>query len=213
MKDNPIEPGDRDVLVVVDVQNDFCTGSLAIPGSDAIIPVINRLARRFAHVVLTQDWHPPGHVSFASAHAGRQPGDVVTASYGAQKVYRDHCVQGTAGAAFHPGLDLPNTELVLRKGFRRDVDSFSAFVENDKTTTTGLGGYLRARGLERVFVCGLALYGCVKFSALGARAEGFPTWLIDDASAGRPDPVNDPIGARELAEAGVVRLAAAQLGA
>src|SRR5258706_10752509 len=106
MKDDPIEPGDRDVLVVVDVQNDFCTGSLAIPGSEAIIPAINRLARRFAHVVLTQDWHPPGHVSFASAHAGRQPGDVVTVAYGPQKLFRDHCVQGTEGSAFHPGLDL-----------------------------------------------------------------------------------------------------------
>lgn len=197
--------GENDVFVVVDVQNDFCTGSLATPGSEAIVPVINRLGRIFTHTIVTQDWHPPGHISFASAHPGTKRGDMITSHYGPQKVFADHCVIGTEGAALHPGLDLPNTELVLRKGFRRNVDSYSAFVENDRTTTTGLAAYLNARGLKRVFLCGLALYGCVRFSALGAREAGFPTWIIDDASCSRPDPVNEPIWTRELADAGVVR--------
>lgn len=204
---------DTDVLLVVDVQNDFCTGSLAIPGSETIVPVINRLGRIFPHIVLTQDWHPPGHVSFASAHAGARAGDTVQAAYGPQKVYADHCVQGTWGAELHAGLELTSTELILRKGTRRTVDSFSAFVENDRATTTGLEAYLRARGVTRVFVSGLAIYGCVKFSALGARAAGFETILIDDAAAGRPNPETDAIGTRELAEAGVVRVRSAALEA
>ena len=207
----PIKLCDNDVLLVVDVQNDFCTGSLAIPDAEAIVPVINRLGRGFPHVVVTQDWHPPGHVSFASSHAGKRPGDTITAAYGEQKVYAEHCVQGTAGADLHPALNLPSAELVLRKGTRRAVDSFSAFVENDRTTTTGLEAYLRARGVRRVFVAGLALYGCVKFSALGARAAGFETFLIDDASCGRPNPASDAIAARELAQAQVVRIVSSQV--
>jgi len=208
-----ITVGETDVLVVVDVQNDFVTGSLATPGSEAIVPVINRLGRLFTHVIVTQDWHPPGHVSFASAHPGTHPGDFVEVDYGAQKVFKDHCVIDTPGADLHPDIDLPNTELVVRKGFRRDIDSYSAFVENDRKTTTGLAALLKARGLKRVFLCGLALYGCVKFSALGARDAGFPAWVIDDASCSRPDPVNDPVSSAELADAGVQRLKSHQLTA
>src|SRR5215469_6384576 len=153
---------DRDLLLVVDVQNDFCPGgALAVPDGDAIVPVANRLARRFTHVVLTQDWHPPGHSSFASAHSGRHPFETVAFDYGPQTLWPDHCVQGSHGADFHPGLGIPHAELVLRKGFRREIDSYSAFFENDQRTPTGLGGYLRDRGLRRVTLTGLAFDFCV----------------------------------------------------
>jgi nicotinamidase/pyrazinamidase len=176
---------DRDVLVVVDVQNDFCPGgALAVPGGDAIVPAINRLARQFAHAILTQDWHPAGHSSFASAHAGRQPFDTVEMVYGAQVLWPDHCVQGTAGAAFHPKLDIPRAELVLRKGFHPAIDSYSAFCENDRRTTTGLTAYLRERGFERVTLCGLATDFCVLYSALDSRAAGFATTVRLDACRG-----------------------------
>lgn len=203
---------ETDILVVVDVQNDFCTGSLAIPDAEAIVPVLNRVGRLFRHVVLTQDWHPPGHVSFASSHPGAKPGDIVPVAYGPQKVFADHCAVNSWGAEMHAGLDLPNTELIIRKGFRRDIDSFSAFVENDKTTSTGLAGYLRSRGFERVFLAGLALYGCVRFSALDARKAGFPAFIIDDASRSRPDPGNAALS-DELAAAGVGRLNSGDLRA
>lgn len=167
-------PGDRDVLLVVDVQNDFCPGgALAVPQGDEIVPVVNRLARRFPHVILTQDWHPPGHRSFASAHPGKQPFETVDLEYGAQTLWPDHCVQGTAGAGFHPGLDIPQIELILRKGYRAGIDSYSAFRENDRETPTGLAGYLRERGVERITLCGLALDYCVFFSAIDARDAGF----------------------------------------
>jgi nicotinamidase/pyrazinamidase len=148
--------GPSDVLIVVDVQNDFCPGGrLAVPGGDEVVMPINRLAAGFAHVVLTQDWHPAGHHSFASSHPGRAPFEAVTAAYGPQVLWPDHCVQGSAGAVFHPALDVPHAALVLRKGFRREIDSYSAFYENDRTTQTGLAGYLRERGLARVFLAGL----------------------------------------------------------
>ena len=174
-----------DVLLVVDVQNDFVSGSLAIPGSESIVPVINALMRRFEHVVLAQDWHPQGHVSFASAHAGARHGDTVQTPYGKQRVFNDHCVQGTPGAQFAPGLNLDRAELILRKGFRREVDSFSAFYENDGSTRTGLAEYLRGRGMRRVFCSGLARYGCVKASAEGAKRDGFEVFMVKDACAGR----------------------------
>lgn len=148
-----------DALVVVDVQNDFCTGSLAIPDSLAIVPVLNRISPQFEHVVVTQDWHPPGHISFASTHAGAAPGTEVETDYGPQPVFADHCVRNTFGAEIQQDLDLENTALILRKGMNRDIDSFSAFVENDKKTTTGLAAWLKARGVRRVFLAGLALYG------------------------------------------------------
>jgi nicotinamidase/pyrazinamidase len=175
----------RDLLVVVDVQNDFCPGgALAVPDGDAIVPVVNRLARDFAHVVLTQDWHPPGHSSFASAHPGYEVFSTVEMPYGQQILWPDHCVQGSAGAAFHPGLDVPHAELVLRKGFRPQIDSYSAFRENDRKTLTGLAGYLRERGFERVTLCGIATDVCVFYSALDAAAAGFATTLVLDACAG-----------------------------
>jgi nicotinamidase/pyrazinamidase len=191
-----------DALLIVDVQNDFVSGSMAIPGSEAIVPVINALMARFAIVVLAQDWHPPGHVSFASAHADAKHGDTVTVAYGRQPVFNDHCVQGTAGASFAPGLDLERPQLILRKGWRKEVDSFSAFYENDRATRTGLAEYLRARGVERVFCCGLARYGCVKATAEGARREGFEAFMVEEACAGRAS--DDRAGMeRSLAEQGI----------
>lgn len=176
---------DREVLIVTDPQCDFCPGgALAVPDGDRIMPAINRLARDFRHVIVTQDWHPPGHLSFASAHAGRQPFETIDVVYGAQTLWPDHCVQGTPGAEFHPALDIPHAELVIRKGYHRTIDSYSAFRENDKETATGLAGYLRERGLERVTVCGLATDYCVLYSALDAREAGFATAVVLAASRG-----------------------------
>jgi nicotinamidase/pyrazinamidase len=174
--------GDDDVLIVVDVQNDFCPGgALAVPQGDEIIPIINSLAARFRHVVLTQDWHPAGQASFASSHPGKQPFETVTASYGPQVLWPDHCVQGTAGAEFHPALHAPHAALVLRKGLDRAIDSYSAFYENDRKTPTGLTGYLRERRLTRLFFAGLAFDFCVRYSAEDARREGFDAFVIEDA--------------------------------
>ena len=176
---------EQDVLLVIDVQNDFCPGgALAVPGGDAILPVVNGLARRFAHVVLTQDWHPREHFSFASSHPGNSVFDTIEVEYGPQILWPDHCVQATPGAAFHPGLDVPHAELIVRKGFRRAIDSYSAFFENDHRTPTGLGGYLRERGFRRVFLCGLATDFCVRFSAEDAKALGFEATVFLDACRG-----------------------------
>jgi nicotinamidase/pyrazinamidase len=172
----------NDVLLAVDLQNDFCPGgALAVPGGDEVIPLINQLATRFEHIILTQDWHPPGHHSFACAHPGKCVFEQVRVSYGEQTLWPDHCVQGTPGAEFHPQLHLPQAELILRKGFHPEIDSYSAFFENDRTTPTGLHGYLRERGFERVFLAGLAYDYCVAFSALDARRLGFPAIVIRDA--------------------------------
>ena len=180
----PIDNG-RDVLLVVDIQNDFCPGgALAVPRGDEVVPLINQLARRFAHVVLTQDWHPPGHQSFASAHLGRKPYDTITVSYGPQILWPDHCVQGTTGAEFREDLQITHAELALRKGYHRDIDSYSAFFENDRRTRTGLSGYLRERGFSRIFMAGLAFDFCVRYSAEDARREGFEVVVIEDACRG-----------------------------
>ena len=177
-----IAPTERDVLLVTDVQNDFCPGgALAVPRGDEIIPPINRLARRFPHIVLVQDWHPKGHVSFASSHPGKRPYDTIGLAYGPQTLWPDHCIQGSVGAAFHPDLDIPFAELILRKGFHKNIDSYSAFYENDRKTPTGLGGYLRERGLHRIFFVGLATDYCVRFSALDARREGFEATVVESA--------------------------------
>jgi nicotinamidase/pyrazinamidase len=176
---------DHDVLLVIDVQNDFCSdGALPVPRGEEVVPVVNALAERFRHVVLTQDWHPARHFSFASAHPGRQPYDTVQADYGPQILWPDHCVQGTAGALFRADLDIPQAELILRKGFHRGIDSYSAFYENDRKTPTGLAGYLRGRGLRRVFVVGLAFDFCVRYSAEDAHREGFEVLLVEDACRG-----------------------------
>jgi nicotinamidase/pyrazinamidase len=169
-----------DLLLVIDVQNDFCPGgTLAVADGDAVVPVINRLAERFAHVVLTQDWHPAGHSSFATSHGGAAPFQTIAMDYGSQTLWPDHCVQATAGAAFHPQLATERAELIIRKGFRREIDSYSAFYENDRRTPTGLAGYLRERGLKRIFLVGLATDYCVHYSAVDARRLGFETVVIE----------------------------------
>jgi nicotinamidase/pyrazinamidase len=169
-------------LVVVDVQNDFMPGgALAVPRGDEVVPEINRLAARFENVILTQDWHPRGHVSFASSHPGKEPFETIELPYGSQVLWPDHCVQGTAGAAFHPDLNLTKAHLVIRKGHHRDIDSYSAFLEADRETTTGLAGYLKERGFRKLYVCGLATDFCVAWTALDARAAGFDTTVIEDA--------------------------------
>jgi nicotinamidase/pyrazinamidase len=176
---------DSDVFVVIDVQNCFMPGgSLAVKEGDQIVPLINRLAKSFKHVVLTQDWHTADHVSFASQHPGKKPFETMRLSYGTQVLWPDHCVQGTEGAMLHKGLDIPHAELILRKGYRREVDSYSAFVEADKKTQTGLGGYLKQRGLKRAFFAGLATDFCVAWSALDARRQGFESLVIEDACRG-----------------------------
>jgi len=175
----------EDLFLVIDVQRDFCPGGrLAIADGDAVVPAINRLAGSFEHIVLTQDWHPADHASFASQHAGKQPFDQIELGYGAQTLWPDHCVQNTPGAEFHPELSaevLARTELILRKGFRSAIDSYSAFVENDRQTSTGLAGYLRERGFERIFIAGLAYDYCVRFSAVDAVRLGFESWVVRDA--------------------------------
>jgi len=174
---------ERDLLIVTDPHRDFGPGgALAVPQGDEIMPLVNRLARNFAHVVVTQDWHPPGHMSFASAHPGRKPFETIEVDYGPQTLWPDHCVQGTAGAAFHPALDIPHAELVIRKGYHRLIDSYSAFRENDSKTPTGLTGYLHERGLERVTLCGLATDFCVYFSPIDARQAGFEAAIVLEAS-------------------------------
>lgn len=204
---------DTDVLLVIDVQNDFCKGgALAVPDGDAVVAPINALARRFAHVVLTQDWHTPAHQSFASSHPGRKPMESIEVAYGPQILWPDHCVQGTRGAEFHPALDIPHAELILRKGYNREIDSYSAFFENDHRTPTGLAGYLRERGLERVFLAGLAFDFCVRFSAEDARKLGFPTVVIEDACRGIDVGGSVAATRASFAEAGVGLITARKLG-
>jgi nicotinamidase/pyrazinamidase len=170
------------VLIVVDVQNDFCPGGeLAVPKGDEIVPLVNRLIDAFDHVVLTQDWHPRGHSSFASSHKGQAPFSSVRMSYGDQTLWPDHCVQGTPGAEFHSGLIWSKAELIIRKGFRTAIDSYSAFYENDRTTPTGLGGYLKERDLQKLVIVGLATDYCVAYSALDATRLGFEVAVVLDA--------------------------------
>lgn len=172
-----------DALLLIDLQPDFMPGgALAVTGGDEIVPLVNRLARRFAHVILTQDWHPAGHISFASTHPGKQPYETTSVPYGTQVLWPEHCVQGSSGAAIHPGVDIPHVELILRKGFRSSIDSYSAFLENDRHTPTGLAGYLRDRGLTRIFVAGLAYDFCVRFSAIDGAALGFEMLVIEDGT-------------------------------
>jgi nicotinamidase/pyrazinamidase len=201
-----------EVLLVVDVQNDFMpNGALAVSRGDEIVPLVNQLARRFSHVVLTQDWHPPSHVSFAANHAGRQPFETMALPYGEQVLWPTHCVQNTPGAALHPALDIPHARAVIRKGHHAGVDSYSAFLEADRTTPTGLAGYLRDTGVTRVWCCGLATDYCVAWSALDARAAGFEVAVIEDAT--RAIDLNGSLDNawRELRAAGVERVQAADL--
>jgi nicotinamidase/pyrazinamidase len=195
----------HDVLIVTDVQNDFCPGgALAVPGGDAVINPIHRIAPHFQHIILTQDWHPPGHSSFAASHPGKHPFEQIVLSYGPQTLWPIHCVQGSPGAEFHPALHLPHAELILRKGFRPLIDSYSAFFENDRTTPTGLAAYLAERGLTRVFFAGLAYDYCVGYSALDARRLGLPAVVLRDAC--RAIALHGSVAAieSEFARAGVI---------
>ncbi len=177
-----IELVDRDVLLVIDVQNDFCDGgALAVPGGQDVVPVLHRMAALFRHLIMTQDWHPQDHHSFASNHPGHAPFDVIETAHGEQVLWPDHCVQGSMGAAFHPQLHPDHAELILRKGFRSGIDSYSAFRENDRITRTGLTGYLRERGLGRIFLAGLAYDYCVRYSAIDSVQAGFETYVVEDA--------------------------------
>jgi nicotinamidase/pyrazinamidase len=192
-------------LIVIDVQNDFCPGgALAVDEGDQVVPLINGLIKRFDHVILTQDWHPAGHSSFASSHPGKAPFETIQMPYGEQKLWPDHCVQGTRGAEFHPGLEWTKAELVLRKGFRRAIDSYSAFFENDHDTPTGLSGYLRERGFEKVTFAGLATDFCVAFSALDARRQGFEATVILQACRGIDLGGSMETMTRRMKDAGVV---------
>jgi len=202
----------QDVLVVTDVQIDFCPGgALAIAGGDRVIDVIHRIAPKFQHIVLTQDWHPANHASFAKTHPGKQPFESIDLEYGKQTLWPAHTVQGTKGAEIHPALRLPQAELILRKGFNPNIDSYSAFFENDRTTPTGLAGYLRERGLNRVFLCGLAYDYCVGYSALDARRLGFEAVILQDAC--RAIDLNGSVARieDEFAAAGVVLIGSEEL--
>ena len=203
---------EKTVLIVVDVQNDFCPGGrLAVAGGDEVVPVVNALGRRFAHVVMTQDWHPAGHSSFASSHPGRAPFETVEMSYGPQVLWPDHCVQGSPGAAFHAGLALPHAQAVIRKGSRREIDSYSGFLEADRSTPTGLAGYLRERGFLRTVIAGLATDFCVAWTAQDSAAAGFETFVVEDACRAIDLDGSLDRAWTAMARAGVVRITTADL--
>jgi len=209
-----IKPGDTDLFLVIDMQNCFIPGgSLAVKEGDAIVPLINKIARSFKHVVLTQDWHTADHISFASQHAGKKPFEAIKVAYGTQVLWPDHCVQGTEGAALAKDLSIPQAELILRKGYRKDVDSYSAFLEADKKTSTGLSGYLKQRGFKRVFLAGLATDFCVAWSAVDARKQGFEAFVIDDACRGID--ANGSLAAawKDMTRAGVKKINSADITA
>ncbi|MCP1974322.1 bifunctional nicotinamidase/pyrazinamidase [Bradyrhizobium elkanii] len=202
-----IKPDDSSALLVIDVQNCFLPGgSLAVKDGEQVVPVINRIARSFANVVMTQDWHTPGHISFASTHSGKKPFETVDLAYGKQVLWPDHCVQGTDGASLSKELAIPQAELIIRKGFHKDVDSYSAFTEADGKTTTGLAAYLKARNVERVFVAGLATDFCVAWTALDARKAGFETYVVEDACRGIDTQGSLAKAWDDMAKAGVKRI-------
>jgi len=207
-----IEVTHRDALLVVDVQNDFCDGgALPVPGGQDVVPVINRIAGVFQNMIATQDWHPRDHFSFASNHPGRVPFETIEGAHGEQVLWPDHCVEGSMGAAFHPHLQLHTAELILRKGFHKTIDSYSAFRENDRLTRTGLTGYLRERGLSRLFVAGLAYDYCVRYSAIDSMRAGFETYVVEDAC--RAIGVGNSVAATnyDFSEAGVRLITSAML--
>lgn len=202
------------VLLVIDVQNCFLPGgSLAVKDGDRVVPVINALAKKFSHVIMTQDWHTPGHISFASSHTGKKPFETTDVAYGKQVLWPDHCVMGTDGAALAKDLSIPNAELILRKGFNQGVDSYSAFTEADGKTTTGLAGYLKARKLQRIFVVGLATDFCVAWSALDARKAGCETYVIEDACRGIDTQGSLAKAWSDMQKAGVKRIKSGDLAA
>jgi nicotinamidase/pyrazinamidase len=202
-----IKPDAKAALIVVDVQNCFVDGgTLPVKGGAEVVPVINGLAKAFENIVITQDWHTPAHASFASAHSGKKPFETAQMPYGTQVLWPDHCVQGSDDAALVSGLKLPTAELIIRKGFHKEVDSYSAFEEADRKTATGLAGYLKARGIDTVFITGLATDFCVAWTALDARKLGFTTYVIEDAT--RAIDLNGSLAAawKQMADAGVKRV-------
>jgi nicotinamidase/pyrazinamidase len=209
-----LQPDERSALIVVDVQNCFVSGgTLAVPKGEEVVPVINRIAPAFENVVLTQDWHTAGHASFASSHDGKKPFESTTLAYGDQVLWPDHCVQGSEDAALHRDLKLPQAQVILRKGFHKDVDSYSAFEEADRKTPTGLDGYLKQRGITKVFVAGLATDFCVAWTALDARRLGYETWVIEDAC--RAIDLDGSLAAawKEMAAKGVQRIQSTDIAA
>ena len=202
-----IKPGPASALIVVDVQNCFVDGgTLPVKGGAQVVPVINKLAGSFENIVVTQDWHTPGHASFATTHSGKKPFETTQLAYGTQVLWPDHCVQGSDDAALHKDLKLPTAQLIIRKGFRKEVDSYSAFEEADRKTSTGLAGYLKGRNIDTVFVTGLATDFCVAWTALDARKLGFTTYVIEDATRGID--LNGSLAAawKQMADAGVKRI-------
>jgi len=207
-----IKPGPRDVLLVVDVQNDFVPGgALPVKEGDVIVPLVNQIAVGFEHVILTQDWHTPGHISFASSHPGKKPFETIALPYGTQVLWPDHCVQGTPGADFHKDLKIPHAELVIRKGYRKQMDSYSAFFEADGKATTGLSGYVRDRGFRQVYLVGLATDFCVGWSAQDARKVGLGASVIEDACRGIDTEGSLAKAWDQMAKAGVKRVRSANL--
>ena len=199
-------------LLIIDVQNDFCPGgALEVPKGDTIIPTINRLSEAFDIVLQTQDWHPSGHSSFASSHDGKEAFETTEMPYGTQVLWPDHCVQGSEGAAFHPDLQTNSSQLIIRKGFRRSIDSYSAFFENDDKTTTGLTGYLRERNVETLYAVGLATDFCVKWSVLDGLKEGFNLFVVEDAVKGIDIEGSVEKSWEEMMEAGAQKISAQTL--
>jgi nicotinamidase/pyrazinamidase len=204
--------GPDSVLLVIDMQYDFMPGgALAVPTGDELVPVVNRLGRYFDAVVITQDWHPAGHISFASTHPGSKPFESMALPYGPQTLWPDHCIQGAQGAQLHAGLDLPHAQLILRKGCNSHIDSYSAFLEADRKTQTGLASYLKERGVKEVFVVGLALDFCVAWSALDARSAGFSTTVIEDACRAIDMDGSLQKAWQQMQAAGVARLSTQEL--
>jgi len=207
-----IKPGDQDVLVITDVQNCFLPGgTLPVPEGDKIVPLVNRRAPLFRHVVITQDWHTPGHVSFASTHPGKKPFETIQLPYGTQVLWPDHCIQGTPDAEVAKDLRVPHAQLVIRKGYRPSVDSYSVFLEADRKTMTGLTGYLKERGLKTVYLVGLATDFCVAWSALDAKRAGFDAIVIEDATRGIDAGGSLARAWADMTAAGVKRIQSAQL--
>lgn len=201
-----------DCLLVIDVQNDFCAGgALAVPDGDAVVGIINTIAGKFKRRLLTQDWHPAGHSCFASSHDGKSPFELVVVDYGDQVLWPDHCVQGSHGAEFHPELETHGAELILRKGFRSSIDSYSAFFENDRSTPTGLTGYLRTRGIGRLFMVGLATDFCVAYTAIDACVQGFTALVIEDACRAIDMDGSLANAIQKMDDAGVRRIQSADL--
>lgn len=201
-----------EALLIIDVQNDFCPGgALEVPRGDEVVPVINHLSTKFDTVIQTQDWHPEGHSSFASSHDGKEPFDTIEMPYGQQTLWPDHCVQGSKGADFHRDLETDKTQLIVRKGFRKEIDSYSAFYENDNSTSTGLSGYLRERNIDTLYVVGLATDFCVKWSVLDGLKENFEVYVIEDAVRGID--IEDSVEQAwdEMKEAGAQKIMSSEL--